>query len=80
MSDEPTPPLTDEQQKRLALEAILQAWDVALQMGVEPEYLASSAIFAALTDMVEAHGTEAVAAFSETLPARLRAGEFTLSK
>jgi hypothetical protein len=45
---------------------------------VEPEVLATTAIFVALTDMVESHGAEAVAAMLEDLPARVRGGEFSL--
>jgi hypothetical protein len=75
-----TAPPSEEQQKSLALDAILQAWDAALQLGVDPTYLASAAIFAALTDMVDLHGEEAVAGFAEMLSARIRAGEFTLAR
>ena len=45
-----------------------------------PALIASTAIFAALTDMVDMHGAEAVARFTEGLAPRLRAGEFTLSE
>lgn len=67
-----------EARKALALEIILDAWETALEEGIEPEILSSSAIFAALTDMIENHGEEFVAQISEGLPARIRAGEFTL--
>jgi hypothetical protein len=70
--------LTDEEQKRFALEAILAAWDEALRKGVDAEMLASTAIFAALADMVDIYGEEAVAEMCDGLPARVRAGEFTL--
>lgn len=61
-----------------ALELLLDAWEAALEDGIEPEILASSAIFVALTDMIENHGEEFVAQMAEGLPARIRAGEFTL--
>ena len=67
------------EQKRLALDLLLDAWDKALEEGVEPEILATTAIFAALTDMVDTHGAEAVARLMEDLPARIRKGEFTLA-
>lgn len=70
--------LSDEAQKGIALDLILTAWDQALERGVDPAMLASTAIFAALTDMVDIHGPEAVADFCSALPARIRAGEFTL--
>ena len=67
-------------QKAIALDLILEAWDAALAKGVAPEVLASTAIFAALTDMVDMHGAPAVADFCAGLPARIRAGEFTLQE
>jgi len=68
----------DESQKAAALDAILDAWDRALAEGVEPEMLASAAIYAALADMVEMYGAEPVAEMCQELPGRVRAGEFTL--
>lgn len=70
---------TVEERRVLALEIILDAWEAALETGVEPEILAGSAIFAAFTDMVENHGEEFVAQMAEGLSARIRAGEFTLT-
>lgn len=77
---QPAPPMSEEDQKARALDVILDAWDVALKEGVEPELLASTAIFAALADMVDLYGPEAVAQMCEDLPARVRAGEFTLTE
>ncbi len=65
-------------QKKLCLDRLLGAWDSALSEGVEPEVLATTAIFVAITDMVDSHGAEAVAAMLEDLPDRIRAGEFSL--
>ena len=47
--------------------------------GAEAEVIASVAIYAALADMVDRYGQDAVAAFCETLPERARRGEFTLA-
>jgi hypothetical protein len=74
------PALDPAEQKRRALDLLLAAWDTALAEGVAPEMLATTAIFAALTDMVEAHGEGPVADLIAGLPQRIRAGEFTLSK
>lgn len=71
--------LSPEAQKALALDLILDAWDQALSKGVEPEMLASVAIYAALADMVDSYGPEPVAEMCEELPERVRAGEFTLT-
>jgi hypothetical protein len=73
-----TAPPTEEARKALALDLILDSWEKALNAGVGAEELASVAIFAALADMVDLHGEEAVAAFCANLPARVRAGEFSL--
>lgn len=69
---------TEAEQKSLALDLILEAWDKALTKGVEAEMLASVAIYAALVDMVDRFGPEAVADFCASLPERVRAGDFTL--
>lgn len=70
--------MTIDEQKRLALDAMLRAWEEALQQGVEAELLASTAIFAALADLIELYGEENIAQFCEGLPARVREGEFSL--
>lgn len=68
----------EDEQKSLALELILQAWDEALGRGCQPELIATSAIFAALTDMVDAYGEEPVADMADGLPERIRRGEFSM--
>lgn len=70
---------SEDDAKRRALELVLNAWDQALAEGVEPEVIASVAIYAALADMVDRFGAEAVAEFCATLPERARRGEFTLA-
>ncbi len=66
-----------DHQKQMALEIILDAWDEGLTRA-SSEILASTAIFAALTDMVDLHGEEIVAEMVSNLSRRVRAGEFTL--
>lgn len=68
----------DSEHKGRALELILDAWDKALAEGAEPEVIASVAIYAALADMVDRYGEDAVAEFCASLPERARRGEFTL--
>lgn len=70
----------DPDKKGRALALILDAWEKALADGAEPEVIASVAIYAALADMVDRYGEDAVADFCNTLPARTRAGEFTLKQ
>ncbi|MBC7769748.1 MAG: hypothetical protein H7124_13285 [Phycisphaerales bacterium] len=71
--------MTDDPDKKgRALALILDAWEQALADGAEPEVIASVAIYAALADMVDRYGADAVADFCATLPERTRKGEFTL--
>ena len=68
----------DPEKKARALELVLNAWDQALAEEVDPEVIASVAIYAAMADMVDRFGEQAVADFCATLPQRIRNGEFTL--
>jgi hypothetical protein len=68
----------DPEKKGRALELMLDAWDAALAEGADPEVIASVAIYAAMADMVDRYGEEAVADFCASLPERVRNGEFTL--
>ncbi|MGF1463840.1 MAG: hypothetical protein ACFB2Z_11900 [Maricaulaceae bacterium] len=70
--------LSEGEQKSMALDLLLEAWDEALNQGCEPELIATSAIFAALTDMIDAYGEEPVAEMAESLPERIRRGEFSM--
>jgi hypothetical protein len=75
-----TSPLSEDEQRRMALQNILDAWDDSLGEGVDADILATTAIFAALSDMVEAYGEEAVAEMANGLADRVRQGEFTLNR
>ncbi|MDA1311592.1 MAG: hypothetical protein O2985_18605 [Proteobacteria bacterium] len=79
MSDNQDQFLPEDEQKRMALRMILEVWEDALAQGVAAEMVASSAIFAALTDMIESYGEETVAEMVAEWPHRIREGEFTLS-
>ncbi|MFO1122703.1 MAG: hypothetical protein U1F47_10340 [Hyphomicrobiales bacterium] len=72
--------ITSAEAKHLALRYLMEAWEEAVYDGVDPDCLATAAIFAALSDMIGTYGEEPVAAMCERLPDRIRAGEFTLSK
>jgi regulator of sigma D len=76
MTIDPAP----DAQKARALDLILDAWDKALAQGIEPEVLASVAIYCALVDMVDRFGADVVGEFCATLPDRVSAGEFTLAE
>jgi hypothetical protein len=66
--------------KHLALRYILDAWEEAIYDGIDPDCIATAAIFAAFSDMIATYGEEPVAVMCERLPERIRTGEFTLSK
>jgi hypothetical protein len=69
-----------EEAKYAALRYILDAWEEAVYDGLDPDCIATAAIFAALSDMIATYGEEPVARMTERLPERIRAGEFTVSK
>ena len=67
-----------EEQKSVALSFLLDAWDDALSSGCTSETIATSAIFAALSDMVDIYGEESVAEMASGLADRIRRGEFSM--
>lgn len=70
----------DREERQLALEYIAEAWNTAEDDGVEPQALAHASLFAALTTLVRAYGEEAAAELVGTLPDRIRAGEYNLTR
>lgn len=72
--------ISSAEAKHLALRYLMEAWEEAVYDGVDPDCLATAAIFAALSDMIASYGEEPVANMCERLPERIRAGEFTLTK
>lgn len=71
---------SDSAQKEAALTYILDAWEEALLDGIEPEMLANAALFAALADLIEVYGEDAVAKMADGLSRRIGHGEFTLKR
>ena len=68
------------EEKQLALQFLRDAWDEAVYEGVDPDCLATTAIFTALSGLITTYGEDAVAIMCERLPERVRAGEFTLAR
>lgn len=66
--------------KHAALRYILDAWEEAVYDGIDPDCVATAAIFAALSDMIATYGEEPVARMVERLPDRIRVGEFTVAR
>ncbi len=71
---------TAQDAKQAALRYILDAWEEAVYDGLDPDCIATAAIFAALSDMIASYGEEPVAVMCENLPNRIRTGEFTVMK
>jgi len=65
------------EQHRAALAYVTEAFAEAILAGIESDSFAYAALVAALRELVAMRGEEAVAAFAEQLPERLRAGEFS---
>ena len=65
-------------QRHAALRYILDAWEEALHDGIEPEMLANAALYAALADLIDAYGEDAVAKMTSGLSRRIHHGDFTL--
>lgn len=79
-SQKPASTASANEAKHMALRYILDAWEEAVYDGLDPDCLATAAIFAALSDMIATYGEEPVAVMCERLPERVRGGEFTLMK
>ena len=75
MADEGLP---EEDQKKIALDLFLDAWDKACESGVEADLLCEVMIYLAITDLVADRGEELTASLFDTLPDRVLDGEFTL--
>jgi len=70
----------DPDDRQLALEYLADAWTSAEQDGLDSEAIAHAAIFAAMATLVRTFGEEATAELMDTLPKRIRHGEYTLDK
>ena len=80
LSEEQIAELPPQEAKQMALRYILEAWEEAIYDGLDPDAIATAAIFAALSDMISTYGEEPVAVMCERLPERIRSGEFTVGK
>jgi predicted YcjX-like family ATPase len=80
LSEKSTTSPSYSEAKHIALRYILDAWEEAVYDGLDPDCIATAAIFAALSDMIASYGEEPVAIMCERLPERIRLGEFTVSK
>jgi hypothetical protein len=70
-------PITDHEQKKVALGYVHEAWAEARLDGVDGDCMAQACLFAALIEFVSTYGEDAASTFAEKLPARIRNGEFS---
>lgn len=69
---------TDQEQKKMALGHIKEAWMEAWLDGIDAECMAQVSLFVTLTELVATYGEDATARFAEGLPGRITSGEFSL--
>jgi len=63
--------------KQAALSYVTEAFAEAELDGLDSDYMAQAALFAAFHELVAIYGEEAVAQFAEGLPDRVRGGAFS---
>jgi len=78
-SEDHVEPAGAEDERRAALAFVTEAFAEAILSGIESESFAHAALFAALQELVDTYGEDAVAAFASRLPDRIAAGEFTVA-
>jgi len=71
-------PVSDNEQKQIALSYLLEAWSEARLDGVDGDCLAQASLFSALSELVTTYGEDATAKYAENLPMRIRNGEFSV--
>jgi hypothetical protein len=71
-------PVSESEQKQIALSYLYEAWNEARIDGVDGDCLAQASLFSALSELVTTYGEDATAKYAEGLPARIRNGEFSI--
>ncbi len=73
-------PATDQEQKQAALSYLNDAWAEARLDGVDEDCMAMACLFAAFARLVSTYGEDAAARYAESLPRRVRNGDFTTER
>jgi hypothetical protein len=73
-------PLPDNEQKRVALGYLNDAWTEAKLDGIDGDCLAQASLFTAFAELVTTYGEEAAATYADNLGARIRNGEFSIER
>ena len=68
------------EERRAALGYLAEAWAEARLDGIDGDCLAQACLFTALAELVSTYGEDAAARYTEGLGARIRNGEFSLSR
>jgi len=63
--------------KQAALSYVAEAFAEAELDGLDADYMAQAALFAAFMELVATYGEEAVAQYAEALPDKIRGGGFS---
>ena len=72
--------VTDQEQKQAALSYLNEAWAEARHDGIDEDCMAMTCLFAAFAQLVSTFGEEAAASYAESLPRRVRNGDFTTER
>jgi hypothetical protein len=72
--------VNEREERQVALEYVAEAWNEAEDDGIATLALAHASLFAAITSLVEHHGESAIAELIASLPDRIRAGEYNLTR
>ena len=70
--------VADEDQKRLALAYLQDAWTEAHHQGIEGDCLAQTALFLALAELISTYGEEATARYAAGLAPRISNGGYSV--
>ena len=71
-------PLADNEQKKVAIGYLHEAWAEARLDGIDGDCMAQACLFAALSELVTTYGEDATAKFATGLSERIANGEFSL--
>ncbi len=71
-------PVAEQEQKKVALSYLHEAWAEARLDGVDDDCMAQACLFAALAELVSTYGEQAAAVYAEKLSARISNGEFSV--
>jgi hypothetical protein len=74
----PREPMADQEQKKVALSHLQEAWTEAKFDGVEGDCMAQACLFFALSELVSTYGEDAAARYVEGLSTRIHNGEFSV--